>query len=64
MNIEQLTGRRSRLRQELLVAYGTSPRNGGRIERLAGELAVTEREIAAILAPQHDGADEDFRDAA
>jgi hypothetical protein len=64
MNIEQLIGRCSRLRQELLAAYGASPRNGGRIDRLADELASTEREIAVILASQRAGADEDFRDAA
>jgi hypothetical protein len=47
MNIEQLTGRYFRLRQELAVAYASVPRNTGLIDRLADEIATTEREMAA-----------------
>lgn len=47
MDIEQLTGRYFRLRQELAVAYGSVPWNTGLIDRLADELAETEREMAA-----------------
>ena len=63
MNFEQLTGRCLRLRQELLAAYGSSPRNGGRITRLSDELGAIEREIAAILNLQP-GIDDDLRNAA
>ena len=64
MNFEQLTGRCLRLRQELLAAYSSSPRNGGRIARLSDELASIEREIAAILDLPRGGVDNDLRDAA
>ncbi|HKW83495.1 MAG TPA: hypothetical protein VJN68_07040 [Burkholderiaceae bacterium] len=47
MNIEQLTGRYFRLRQELAVAYASVPRNTGLIDRLIDDLAATEREMAA-----------------
>ena len=47
MNIEQLTGRYFRLRQELADAYASVPWNTGHIDRLANELAATEREMAA-----------------
>ena len=47
MNIEQLTGRYFRLRQELAVAYASVPRNTGLIDRLADDIAATEREMAA-----------------
>ncbi len=47
MDIEQLTGRYFRLRQELAVAYGCVPWNTGLIDRLADELAATEREMIA-----------------
>ena len=47
MNIEQLTGRYFRLRQELAVADASVPRNTGLIDRLADEIAATEREMAA-----------------
>lgn len=70
MNIEQLTGRCCRLKQELLTEYCASPRNSGRIARLNDELASTEREIAvavavavAILDAPHD-ADQELRHAA
>jgi hypothetical protein len=64
MNIEQLTGRCCRLKQELLTEYCAPTRNSGRIARLSAELASTEREIAAaILDAPHDAA-EDLRHAA
>jgi len=47
MNREQLMGRYFRLQQELSIAYSAQPWNSGRIDRLANELAGTEREIAA-----------------
>jgi len=47
MNHEQLMGRYFRLQQELSIAYSAQPWNSGRIDRLADELANTEREIAA-----------------
>jgi len=48
-NIEQLTGRAFRLRQELAVAYSRVPWNSGLIDRLTDELALTEREVAAAI---------------
>lgn len=54
MNVEQLTGRCCRLKQELLTEYCAPCRNLGRIARLSAELASTEREIAeAILVAPH-----------
>lgn len=47
MELEQLMGRYFRLRQELSIAYRSQPWHGARIDRLADELAATEREIAA-----------------
>jgi hypothetical protein len=47
MELEQLMGRYFRLKQELAVAYQMHPWRSGRINRLANEIAVTEREIAA-----------------
>ena len=46
MPLDQLMGRYFRLRQELEVAYGQKPWHGSRIDRLANELAATERQIA------------------
>lgn len=46
MSLEQLMGRYFRLKQELAIAYNMRPWNGGRIDRLADELAAAEREIA------------------
>ena len=48
MDIEQLMGRYFRLKQELSIAYRAQPWHSGRIDRLADELATTEREIAAL----------------
>ena len=53
MNIEQLTGRYFRLRQELAAAYGSVPWNTGHIDRLTDELAATEREIAVATVRNH-----------
>ena len=50
MNIEQLMGRYFRLKQELSIAYRQQPWQSNRIDRLADDLASTEREIAAIQA--------------
>lgn len=47
MDIEQLTGRYFRLRQELADAYGSVPWNTGLIDRLTDDLAATERSMAA-----------------
>lgn len=47
MKLEQLMGRYFRLKQELSIAYRAQPWHSARIDRLADELAATEREIAA-----------------
>lgn len=47
MNVEQLTGRGFRLRHELAIAYSSVPWNTGLTDRLAVELAATERAMAA-----------------
>ncbi len=47
MSIEKLMGRYFRLRQELSIAYNARPWHGARIDRIASELAATEREIAS-----------------
>ena len=48
MELEQLMGRYFRLKQELSLAYKTQPWHSGRIDRLADDLAATEREIVAL----------------
>ncbi len=48
MDLEQLMGRYFRLKQELAIAYKAQPWQSGRIDRLADELAATEREIARL----------------
>ena len=48
MDLEQLMGRYFRLKQELAIAYRAQPWQSGRIDRLADDLAATEREIAAL----------------
>lgn len=48
MDIEQLMGRYFRLKQELSIAYRAQPWQSGKIDRLADDLAATEREIAAL----------------
>ena len=47
MTLEQLTGKYARLRQELVDAYSASDWRSGRIDRIAEELADTERALAA-----------------
>ena len=46
MTLEQLTGKYARLRQELADAYSASAWRAGRIDRIAEELADTERALA------------------
>jgi hypothetical protein len=48
MDIEQLLGRRSRLQQELAIAYQAQPWHSARIDRLADDLLATECQIAAL----------------
>lgn len=50
MELEPLMGRYFRLRQELSIAYRARPWLGNRIDRLADDLAATEREIGALQA--------------
>ena len=47
MTREQLTGKHARLRQELADAYSAPAWRVGRIDRIADELAETERAIVA-----------------
>jgi hypothetical protein len=47
MELEQLMGRYFRLQQELSLAYRERPWHSARLDRLADDLAATEREIAA-----------------
>ena len=46
MTLDQLMGRYFRLQQELSIAYAAQPWHSARIDRLANELAETERLIA------------------
>ena len=48
MNLEQLLGRYDRLKQELSFAYRARPWHSNRIDRLANDIAVAEREIAEL----------------
>lgn len=48
MRLENLMGRYFRLQQELAIAYKQQPWQAGRIDRVADDLAATEREIAAL----------------
>jgi membrane protein required for beta-lactamase induction len=50
MDLEQLVGRYSRLQRELSAAYSMLPWHSARIDRLANDLAATERQIAALQA--------------
>lgn len=63
MDIEQLKGRCLRLKQELLAAYRTRPRNAGCITRLTNDLVSAERDMAALVASQQHG-DETLKRAA
>ncbi len=47
MELDALFGRYNRLKHELDAAYQSLPWPSGRIDRLADDLALTEREIAA-----------------
>ena len=48
MYLQQLMGRYYRLRQELSTAYREQPWRSAHVDRLADDLAATEREIAAL----------------
>ena len=48
MELEQLMGRYFRLKQELAMTYRAQPWQSARVDRLADDLAATEREIAAL----------------
>jgi hypothetical protein len=50
MDLDQLTGRHRRLKDELAAACAQAPWPTGRIDRLASEISETEREIAALSA--------------
>lgn len=49
MDQEQLMGRFVRLKHELSAAYSAQPWHSRRIDRIADDLAETERQIAASL---------------
>ena len=51
LDLEQLTGRYRRLKDELASAYGEQPWPTGRIDRLAQDISKTEREMTAVGAP-------------
>ncbi len=55
MELEPLMGRYFRLKQELSIAYRSRPWLGSRIDRLADDLAATEREIGALQAVSRSG---------
>jgi hypothetical protein len=61
MELEPLMGRYFRLKQELSIAYRARPWLGSRIDRLADDLAATEREIGALQAARPDGGAVDAR---
>lgn len=48
MDLEQLSGRYRRLKDELSAVYDQQPWPEGRIDRLAQEIAETEQAIAAL----------------
>ncbi len=50
MGLEQLIGRYSRLQRELSAAYSMLPWHSAMIDRLANDLAATERQIAVLQA--------------
>lgn len=57
MQFEQLMGRYSRLRRELADAYTAMPWNVRWIDRLADEVAATEREMASHQPVDEQGGD-------
>ena len=61
MNQEQLMGRYFRLQQELSIAYSAQPWNSRRIDRLANELAGTEREITTARSSDERQAESTYR---
>lgn len=50
MDPEALRGRYERLRRELATAYQELPWQSSRIDRIAEELALTERELLSLSA--------------
>lgn len=52
MTLEQLTTRYFHLQQELSIAYQQRPWHSGRIDRLAKDIALTEREIGGYQGQQ------------
>ena len=56
MEIRSLRGRYARLQAELSKAYAEQPWPSGRIDRLAEEIAATERAISALGAQPGDAA--------
>jgi len=60
MNLDQLMGRYFRLMQELSSAYRAQPWHSARIDRLADDLAATEREIVAVRAADEQCGDPTF----
>lgn len=54
MQLEPLMGRYFRLKQELAIAYRARPWLGKHIDRLANDLAATEREIGSLQAGLRD----------
>lgn len=50
MELEPLMGRYFRLKQELTIAYRARPWQSSSIDRLADDLAATEREIGLLQA--------------
>ena len=55
MDLEQMMGRYLRLKRELSAAYDALPWNTARIDRLANELAATERDLAAAQGSSDPG---------
>ena len=47
MEFDQLTGRYIRLKRELAAAYSARPRRDGHSDRLADDLASSERQLSA-----------------
>jgi hypothetical protein len=55
MELDRLMQRYFRLRQELSIAYKARPWESGRIDRLANDLSLAEREIAACQSGRSSG---------